>query len=311
MNNRGVRRLIEKWAPYFTEKRANIEEATKVCGTLSNLAEIIAEAHPRKFKGAIIWGEKRIGKSSYALQVAQQVYIALGCTPKEAWELAIASLFFHPRPLLETMRFINDNGCVWPLLILDDAGKAAGTHTWFTDRASYYALRDVFDTIGDPVSGFIATIPDFQNLLDVMKGDVSFYRVEITEIAGREWERRANAYRMKQLHSGKLRVQSKRSEKSGYKDRYSARLPDWQHAEYMKIRRKMTGSAIDFALERYEKGDKAKVKLQKTTGDVSPPGPQTPSPASPTGGDSSEQDEYPSSPPSPAGPGRKHLSKQA
>lgn len=286
--------LIKKWAPEFTDRKADLSKIS------FQFAMKLAAAHPREFVGGIVWGPKRWGKSIYALKVAMQVFVSMGCTQEEAWGLALASLFFHPRALLETLGYINKNGFTWPILILDDAGKAAGSHVWFTDRATYYALRDVFDTIGDPISGFIATTPNFEKLLDVLRGDLSCFRIEITKVHGREWDRIANAYLIKQLHSGKIRVKSKRDKEGGFVDEFSAHLSDDKYTRYFDIRRGFTGEAIDFALARYGPEE-----------EISPPDPQISPRASRPRASTSERVEYQPSPPSPPGPGRSLLSKRA
>ena len=101
-----IRELIKKWAPKFTNQKPDLKIISLQC------ALRLVEGHPRKFKGAIVWGEKRVGKSIYALKVAMQIFISLDCTDEEAWELALASLFFHPQEFLENLKYLNNNGFV-------------------------------------------------------------------------------------------------------------------------------------------------------------------------------------------------------
>lgn len=293
---------IIKWAPEFSHRKADLSKISL------QFAVKLAECHPREFRGGIVWGEKRIGKSVYSLKVAMQIFISMGCTKEEAWELALASLFFHPHKLLQVLKYLNDNDLVWPVIILDDAGRAAGSHIWFTDRATYYALRDVFDMIGTVVSGFIATTPNFEKLIDMIRGDISFYRIEIVKVGGQEWGRVANAYNIKQLHSGKIRVKSKKDPKGGFMDDFSALLRDDWYIVYSRIRRSFTGDVIDFALSRFGQ-EESEVPASPDT--ITPPGPHTPPRASRRGAGKPERDEDQSIPPSPSGPGRSLLSRRA
>lgn len=221
-------------------------------------AEEIVVKHPWGFIGGIIYGPRRIGKSVYALKVMQQVFMAFGFSKEEAWRLAINSLFFDVQKLLMRINQLASERKVWPVICLDDAGVGAGSHKWFTERGTVYALSGVFDTVGTVVSGFIMTTPNFERILGFIRDAEDFYRIviKVTGTGISHWQREANAYRIRILPSGTKRIRSKHTKHGGFVDEFSAHLTNEKYGEYANIRWPYTVQATESALGRMKERPK-------------------------------------------------------
>ncbi|MBW2675043.1 MAG: hypothetical protein JRD89_16800, partial [Deltaproteobacteria bacterium] len=198
------------------------------------LAKKIVEKHPYGFLGALVYGHRRVGKSIYALKTMQQVFMAYGCEEEEAWRLAMDSMIFDTYELLQVIHELAKNAKVWPVLTLDDAGVAAGSMKWFSDRKSVQALNAVFDTMGTVVSCLILTTPTFQRVLRFLRDAEDFYRIDVTPLKG--WQRKASAYRIKLLPSGTKMIMPKSNPRSGFVDEFSTYLPKERFHQYWKKR---------------------------------------------------------------------------
>lgn len=230
----------------------------------SEFARKMVKMHPYGFRGGIVYGDRRIGKSIYSLKVMVEIFKSFGCSNEEAWELAFASLYFDPRDLLNTIDILAERRLTWPVVTLDDAGVGAGKHIWFTDRDLYYAMNSVFQTVGTVFSGFILTTPNFERMLDAFRDAQDIYRIEV-KYNGTGWERRADAYLIKMLPSGTIRIRSKRDPQSGFVDEFSAYLVNRYYARYIDIRWPYTQATARDALAKIKrkgrvmKGDYAKL----------------------------------------------------
>lgn len=225
-------------------------------------AKEIVSKHPWEFVGGIVYGPRRIGKSVYALKNMQQIFMAFGYSKEESWRLAIFSLYFDVRKLLERINYLASEHKVWPVVCLDDAGVGAGSHKWFTERSTVYALSGVFDTVGTVVSGFIMTTPNFERILSFIRDAEDFYRIviRITGVGQQHWEREAYAYRIRILPSGTKRIRSKHGKHGGFVDEFSAHLTNERYQEYANIRWPYTVQATTAALDRL-KGKPQKLPL--------------------------------------------------
>jgi len=218
----------------------------------SEFARKMVGMHPYGFRGGIVYGDRRIGKSIYSLKVMVEIFRAFGCTVDEAWELAFSSLYFDPRDLLTTIDILADRRLTWPVVTLDDAGVGAGKHIWFTDRDLYYAMNSVLQTVGTVFSGFILTTPNFERMLDAFRDAQDIYRIEV-KYNGSGWERRADAYLIKILPSGTIRIRSKRDPNSGFVDEFSAYLVNKYYARYIDIRWPYTQATARDALAKIKR----------------------------------------------------------
>lgn len=255
------------WHPieYWLEKYDFTEQKGKLSTIKwSEFAREMVKMHPYGFRGGIVYGDRRIGKSIYSLKVMVEIFKAFGCSVTDAWELAFSSLYFDPRHLLETIELLASRKLTWPVVTLDDAGVGAGKHIWFTDRDLYYAMNSVIQTVGTVFSGFILTTPNFQRMLDAFRDAQDIYRIEV-RYNGTGWERKADAYLIKLLPSGTIRIRSKRDPQSGFVDEFSAYLVNKYYARYINIRWPYTQATAQDALSKIKrkgrvmKGDYAKL----------------------------------------------------
>lgn len=266
------KKFIEGWLDKFnfTDREGDLE-AIGQSEFPSEFALKVVEQHPLGFCGGIVYGKRRIGKSVYALKVMVEIFKAFGCTEDEAWELAFASLYFDPRDLLKTIRELASRKMCWPIVTLDDAGVGAGRHIWFTDRDLYYALDSVLVTVGKVFSGFILTTPNFEQMLNSFKDAQDVYRIEV-KWNGRKWDRRADAYLIRILPSGTIRVRSKRDPQSGFVDEFSAYLVNERYKRYDERRWSYVLFTADKALSKIKhegrimKGGRA--KLEELRGEI-------------------------------------------
>ena len=294
---------IKKWAPWLTEQKADfnrVMEETKNPPFI--LSQKIAHAHPREHVAVVVYGGKRRGKTSYALQTAKQVFVMLGCHANEAWDLTLASLFWKSVDFFEMVEFINNNGYIWPVVIIDDAGKALGKQNWNIHRRSYEQTNNCFDVIGDPVTGFIATIPNLTRIQNIVKDDESTITVRITEHAHSPILRDASGHGRHVLPSGKIRITSNRDAYNSFVDTYCMMLPQHEYDEYYSIRREINSIAIGEA-KRTAEIDDERLKSSLSY-------PNTSLPTSPIRASRPSPDAHLPTLPSPVGPGVKHLEER-
>jgi len=114
------------------------------------LSKLIKRAYERNgYVSAIVFGEMGIGKTSYALHVAAQVY--------GSWDKALDCLFFKPQDAIRVMRKALDSGKRIPVLIMDDAGFWLGKLTWWERQKVMF--MDFYNLIRTVCAGIIFTSP--------------------------------------------------------------------------------------------------------------------------------------------------------
>jgi AAA+ ATPase superfamily predicted ATPase len=172
-----------------------------------------------RFEGAIIYGVQRIGKSSYALQVAFDVY--------KDWRDVFNNLFFKLDDLIEYLQFITHQHDFVDCIIMDDAGVHLSKFNYFSNRSNVKFLSQLFDVIGIAVKSVLFTTPSPENLLKFLRR-YEFSRVKI--IKQTDYRRIAKGYRNTMLPSGSTRV------KTEFVDHYKVKLPNDIFEKYNKIR---------------------------------------------------------------------------
>jgi len=217
------------------------------------LAKVIIRAYPSRHISAVVSGYKRIGKSVYALLVMQDVFKAFGFDEKEAWDLAKKCLCYRLEEFIDNLSTIvsldEELGypIQFPVMMVDDAGVGFSYLKRFTPEAR--ELKEIFDTIGDVVTGVIYTTPNPGGLLNFIRSDMT-YRIEILpDLKGNPDFRVARAVRQR------INIQTltpEFTESGAPMDRFCVMLPDWQYREYRDIRRSYSRGAILKAKQRIE-----------------------------------------------------------
>jgi len=161
---------------------------------ISYAAEEIVEAHNNPlggFKGFIVEGKLRTGKTAYAIKVVRDVLMALHpeLTVEEAYRQSLDYIFFEVDPFLKIVeakhREIREHlpKIDWtlriPVLVLDDASLYAGSDMYFKDQMMYSAFQNTMTTIGSAVSGVIITAPVHDALTKCLREYYSYYIVRI------------------------------------------------------------------------------------------------------------------------------------
>ena len=105
------------------------------------LTDKVLAAYPHSFCGAIITGPRGIGKSSYALNVAWEVYRNLKYDENTSWNMALDCCKFTIEEVVQFIQINVRSPDKVHLLIWDDAGTYAGTTKWWTDRNALDKLK--------------------------------------------------------------------------------------------------------------------------------------------------------------------------
>jgi len=217
------------------------------------LSKLITKSFPLRHLSAVVSGYKRIGKSVYALLVMMDVFKAFGFNENEAWDLAKKCLCYKLEEFIDNLSTIVDLDeelgypIQFPVMMVDDAGVGFSYLKRFTPEAQ--ELKEIFDTIGDVVTGVIYTTPNPGGLLNFIRSDVT-YRIEIIpDLKGNPNYRVARALRQK-INIKTLAPEL--IEAGAPIDRFCVMLPDSQYREYRDIRRGYSRGAILKAKQRIE-----------------------------------------------------------
>lgn len=135
------------------------------------LAKLIEKAYESNgFISALIFGSQGIGKTSYALHVAKDVY--------GSWQKALNYLFFDPKEAIAKMHEALEHGEKIKLIIMDDAGLWLGRSQWWKREKVEFA--EFFDIIRSVASAVIFTTPA-DNLLSRLSHEIKL-RIKISYI---------------------------------------------------------------------------------------------------------------------------------
>jgi hypothetical protein len=190
------------------------------------LTEYILKARPHGFVGAIIWGDRSIGKSAYALKVAHQLFLHDGCSDKEAWENAIDSCVFLIEDLILKVRQYNYRNRA-KIIIWDDAGYHGSGLLYFLNLANAMMLKGITDTLRTSTESFLLTTPSTKSLISFLK-DYGDYEIKIVKDRG--WERLAH------LRKERIEPWGKKRKIDRGTDAFSAYMPNEYYHKYMRQR---------------------------------------------------------------------------
>lgn len=180
--------------------------------------------------GVIVYGGQRLGKTSYALQVMNDIY--------QDWDVTLENTFFRLEDIIVYLRAAIKEDRLIPVLMWDDAGIHASKQLYFTKKNLTMYLQALMDVLGTVVKGLILTTPNPDSLLKSIRG-YEFYRVKVTK-ANSGYDRIATGYRSILLPSGTRNISK------DFKDMYNAIIPDNRaYSEYQKLRKSYLTDALD------------------------------------------------------------------
>lgn len=235
----------------------------------SYLAEMAAETHRSplgEFKGFIVEGELRKGKTSYSIKAMRDIYMMLnpGMSKDDAYEMALKSVHFKIEPFLrlirakqrEVKRMLPEID--WtrriPVLTLDDASLYAGVDLYFKSQKLYSAFQNTMTTVGTAVSALIITAPKHTSLAKPLREFYDYYVVRITGYD--EYRREATIREWYTARSGRMNL------KRIATDEFSAHIPNRFYAQYLAERIKLGEESVEELLAAVEGG-----KITKVTAD--------------------------------------------
>lgn len=233
----------------------------------SYLAEMAANAHQGslgKFKGFIVEGELRVGKTVYSIKAMRDMYMILNprMSRDEAYELALKSVHFKIKPFLRLIRAKQreiktmlpkiDWAKRIPILTLDDASLYAGVDLYFRSQKLYSAFQNTMTTIGTAVSVLMITAPKHTSLAKPLREFYDYHVVRITEYD--EHRREAAIKEWYTTKGGGLRLRRIAT------DEFTAYIPNRYYARYLKERIELGEESVEELLAAVEEG-----KISKET----------------------------------------------
>jgi hypothetical protein len=135
------------------------------------LSKLITKAYTSEgFISALIFGPQGIGKTSYALHVAKEIY--------GSWRKALEHLFFNPKEAIDKLYSALEQEKRIPLIIMDDAGLWLGKSQWWKKEKIEFA--EFFDIIRTVCSAVIFTTPA-DNLISRLSHEIQL-RIKVSPI---------------------------------------------------------------------------------------------------------------------------------
>ena len=209
---------------------------------------IIGAHNTNGFCGATVTGRRGVGKSSYSLRVAYEIYVHLGYTPNNAWRKALSVLKFEIKDVIDFLKASAQAPEQEYLLVWDDVGCFASSSMYFTDFHLVQSLKSVMDTIRTSCNGLILTTPGQSGMLGLLK-QYDDLLIEVRHTARGGSYRSAYAYQFRTLPSGKRLCKKK------FVDAFSVRLPTWVYIEYNQMRKDANIRGVQHLEEIIKKDD--------------------------------------------------------
>lgn len=223
------------------------------------MAEMIVDAHKSplgEFKGFIITGKVRTGKTAYSIKGMRDVFMALNpkLTMEEAYKLALQHIYFEIDPFLTLIgnkqkeirkRLMGKIPKIdWtqriPTASLDDASLYAGADLYLKDQAMYSAFENTMTTVGSAVSSVIITAPHHLALTKCLREYYSYYVVKISKYDA--YRREAKIMEWYEAKNRKLKL------KEVGTDEYTPRIPNAIYAKYLAPRLEKGEKAVEEGL---------------------------------------------------------------
>ena len=211
------------------------------------LSRLIHKEIPNGFISAIITGERRKGKSIYAMKViALLYYIMEGWNEEECWKKAFDCFIFGPDDLTEKVRHNTTHDLVSPVWCLDDTTVHFGTMLFFINPYQLQLLNGIFDTIGTAVNALLLTCPKKKRLMNALK-NYDDNTIHIIKAREGGYERIARGILWYTMPDEKQRF------RKIFEDHYSCYAPDYIYKPYLIKRKSYLKQQNDLLIQLMEK----------------------------------------------------------
>lgn len=201
-------------------------------------AKKIVKGHPYQFKAFLVVGDRGIGKSTYGLRVAREVFFQMGYSEEAAWEEALNCCKFRIQEVIKFLKESTLSDNPKPLLMWDDIGIHASGSKYFLNMKMVDKLKATLDTIRTAISGLIMTCPTDKGLLGMITS-YDDYKLIVNFHSRGGMYRYVTAYKWKTLPSGKRIIQTQ------YHDVYNCYIPDKYFKRYMDMRKTALKETLD------------------------------------------------------------------
>jgi hypothetical protein len=181
------------------------------------------------FVGAVVSGDRQLGKSMYMLKALSQLYL-------EDWDKVFAHMFFDMDSLLAYLVKALETDERVPCIALDDAGVHFGAQQYNMNRNMVGHITALLDTIGIITKSILLTVPNRTNLIKSIR-EGNFYSIEIHQDSGK-YGRKAIGYRMHTSPKGQEWITTE------FTDLYDVRIPDEQYERYFKLRKQYSAVTV-------------------------------------------------------------------
>jgi len=211
---------------------------------LMDLTKKTLDQYPWSHIQAMIYGNKRIGKSIYIIKSMMEQYrIVYGYDIDTAFNEVMRYTFFTIRDFIDNMKKLFDNHNYIISCHIDDAACGFSSLTYFEEGGHKLIknLKNSVNTIGNQVIGLYLSSPSMDGILSFL----STYESKVIKITshkrqGHPWDRMAKIYTWRVLPSGTTRL------KTGYdEDPYSCFLKKKYFDIYDAIRRTYTSDNLN------------------------------------------------------------------
>jgi len=203
-----------------------------------------------QFKAIIVYGDLRIGKSTYALKVMGQVYEYLYDEPLSP-SLIDNYMGWHPAEVIKSWKNIKRiarNKRKIPVYTWDDAGVWLFSLDW--NDPLLRAIQRYMNLIGTDMACLIMTTPDPTFILSKIRRLPGLIRIEVkpSTSQNKEWPKNADrvaiAYQKRYLPDSQKFYMRKL-----WRDNFRAVLPDEIYKYYTPIRERYTEMAKEMMWE--------------------------------------------------------------
>ena len=181
------------------------------------------------FVGAVVSGDRQLGKSMYMLKCLSQLYL-------EDWDKVFAHMFFSMDSLLEYLAKALQTDERVPCIAIDDAGVHFGAQQYNTNRNMVGHITALLDTIGIVTKSIILTVPNRSNLIKSIR-EGNFYSVEVHQASGK-YGRKAVGYKMHTSPKGQEWITEE------FTDLYDVRIPEEQYERYYALRKNYSAVTV-------------------------------------------------------------------
>ncbi len=233
---------IEKQEHYIRQLRRRGRDAYKLRLT----HKIIFDD---SYTDVIIEGERRIGKTVYALMVMYEIY--------QDWDEVFKNIAFSLHDFINLLQEIRRDGLRRPCVLFDDAGVSAGAAVYNLDQELYNYFKGLMDTVGTITKAVICTSPD-SNLIKPLRGGNRFLlRVQ----KGR--------HRYDRIIRGYKRGRSPLDQQYCsllFEDNIDVRIPVYER--YFKLREKLSFKALDTLDSYLSEAKKGNPEIPKKDGNM-------------------------------------------